>query len=170
MARSAGRHYDCAVPLVISRADFADPALAEFLRGHLADMEPTAPPESQHGLDLDALRAPETRLWVGHLDGELLVTGALVALPDVVADGHDEEVKTMRTAPAARGKGLARAMLTHLLADAAERGVPRLWLETGSQPFFAASRELYRSVGFTECDPFGSYQPDPNSTFMTTTL
>ncbi len=76
----------------------------------------------------------------------------------------------MRTAPAARGLGVARAMLGHLCTDARGRGVERLWLETGSMAFFAPARSLYRSAGFAECGPFAAYRLDPNSTFMTMAL
>lgn len=96
-----------------------------------------------------------------------MVTGALAA---VAGSSHDEEIKSMRTAPAVRGNGLGMAMLEHLAADARCRGVECLWLETGSMDFFAAARSLYRRFGFTDCGPFGSYRPDPNSTFMTIRL
>jgi putative acetyltransferase len=35
---------------------------------------------------------------------------------------------------------------------------------------FAPARSLYASAGFTPCEPFGSYRPSPNSTFMTLLL
>lgn len=105
-------------------------------------------------------------MWVGILHDHLVVTGALAK----IEGSNDEEVKSMRTAPAVRGNGLGMAMLKHLAADARARGVERLWLETGSMEFFAAARALYRRVGFTECGPFGSYRADPNSTFMTMVL
>lgn len=155
------------MPLVISRADFDEPALADFLQSHLDGLAPTAPAGSRHALDLSALTRPSVRMWVGHLDGVLVVSGALAALE---GDRPAEEVKSMRTAPAARGRGLARAMVGHLMTDARSRGVDRLWLETGSMDFFRPARSLYRSVGFTECAPFGSYVADPNSTFMTLAL
>lgn len=155
------------VDLAIRRADFDDPALALFLTRHLDDLAPTAPKESRHALDIVSLREPSVRMWVGHVDDQLVVTGALVT---IAGSNHDEEVKSMRTEPAVRGKGLGMAMLTHLAADARARGVQRLWLETGSMEYFAAARALYRRFGFTECGPFGAYRADPNSTFMTTML
>lgn len=148
-----------------SRADFTDPRLASFLQAHLDDMEPTAPPESRHALDLRGLQRPGVRVWVGKVGDELVVTGALAAF----APGQ-EEIKSMRTDPAHRGAGLARAMLDHLIADARARGVGSLWLETGSMDFFEPARRLYARAGFAECPPFGSYAPDPLSTFMTLNL
>lgn len=165
---------DRAGRLVIERADFTDRALHAFLRAHLADMAPTAPPESRHALDLSKLQQPGVRLWVGREDGVLVTTGALATLDAPHEVPHqaprDEEVKSMRTAPDRRGRGIARRMLDHLLDDARSRQVPRVWLETGSMEFFAPARALYRSAGFIECGPFGSYVTDPHSTFMTLLL
>lgn len=148
--------------LTISRADFGDPGLAVFLQAHLDAMAPTAPPESQHALDFDELRQPGVRLWVAHDDGRLAGTAALAALDE----GH-EELKSMRTDPELRGSGVATRLLLHLIEDARARGIRRISLETGSMEFFTPARTFYRKHGFSECEPFGSYVEDPNSTFMT---
>lgn len=148
--------------LRISLAEFTDPALRLFLQAHLDDIAPTAPPQSQHALDLDALAAPGVRLWTAHEADKLVGTIALADLGQ-----HHEELKSMRTDPARRGQGIATRLLLHALADARSRGVVQIWLETGSMAFFAPARTLYRSHGFVECGPFASYAEDPNSTFMT---
>ena len=149
----------------ISRADFADPRLAVFLQAHLDDMEPTAPPESRHALDLAALQGEGVRLWVGAGADGIVGTVALAA----VADEH-EELKSMRTDPRARGTGVATRLLAHALDDARTRGIDRVSLETGSMAFFEPARRLYARSGFVPCDPFGSYVDDPLSTFMTRQL
>ena len=82
-----GRHH-VPVTLEISRANLADPHLHTFLAAHLADMAPTAPPESQHALDLDGLSRQGVRVWVARLDGVLVGTGALADLPSDLGD-HD---------------------------------------------------------------------------------
>ena len=151
----------------ISRADLADPLLRDFLLAHLRDLAPTAPAESQHALDLDGLARPGVRLWAARSGGDVVGTGALATVADET--GH-EEIKSMRTDPARRGSGIASAVLTHLLADARSRDVRRVSLETGSMEFFAPARRLYARAGFEECEPFGSYRPDPHSTFMTLAL
>ncbi|GAA4115187.1 GNAT family N-acetyltransferase [Nocardioides fonticola] len=151
--------------LSITRAVFDDPALVAFLQAHLDDLAPTAPPESRHALDLTALQAPGVRLWTGHLDGVLVGTVALAALEP----GH-EELKSMRTEPAVRGRGVAAAMLAHAVDDARSRGVRRISLETGSMAFFEPARSLYRRHGFLDCPPFGSYVEDPNSVFLSLDL
>ena len=145
----------------IEPADFDDVRLAAFLRAHLDDLAPTSPPESRHALDLDGLRTPGVRLWVA-LDGHDLVGTAGLA---PVGPGH-EEVKSMRTDPERRGQGIARRLLGVVVDDARRRGISRLSLETGSMDFFAPARALYAASGFLPCPPFGSYRPDPNSTFM----
>lgn len=151
--------------ILISRADFSDPALAVFLQEHLDDLEPTAPPESRHALDLAGLRRPEVRLWSATDGGSIVGTVALVAL----APAH-EELKSMRTDPRRRGQGIASRLLEHALADASARGVRRISLETGAMDFFAPARRLYERAGFVACAPFGSYADDPLSVFYTREL
>ena len=151
--------------ILIDPADFARADLRDFLQAHLDDMEPTAPPESRHALDLSGLRVPGVRMWVARLDDALVGTVALKSL----TPSHDE-LKSMRTDPAVRGKGVASALLEHALADARAREVKQVSLETGSMAFFEPARALYRKYGFTDCGPFGSYAQDPNSAFMTIRL
>jgi putative acetyltransferase len=149
----------------ITRADFDDPRLAAFLQEHLDDIAPTAPPESRHALDLGGLRAPQVRMWVATDQAGIVGTAALAAL-----DERHDELKSMRTAPHVRGRGIASALLAHVLTDARSRGVERVSLETGSMEFFAPARALYARAGFVPCGPFGAYVEDPLSTFMTLAL
>ncbi len=151
--------------IVIDRVALATPELAAFLAAHHAEMQHTAPPESRHALVLDRLLAPGVRLFAARVDDRLAATGALAA----VADEH-EELKSMRTDPALRGRGLGGTMLQFLLGDAATRGILRVSLETGSDAFFAPARAMYAAAGFRETEPFGAYLPDPHSTFMTREL
>ena len=76
----------------------------------------------------------------------------------------------MRTASHATRRGIGAAILQVMLADARALGLSEVNLETGSVEFFAPARRLYARHGFTECGPFGSYLPDPASTFMTLRL
>jgi putative acetyltransferase len=137
--------------------------VAKLLQAHLDDMYLHSPPESVHALDLDALRRPEITFWaVRDEDGALMGCGALKHLDD--AHG---EIKSMRTAPAYRGKGVATRLMRHMLEEARRRGYRRLSLETGSMEFFEPARELYRRFGFELCGPFAEYVEDPYSMFMT---
>jgi putative acetyltransferase len=76
------------------------------------------------------------------------------------------EVKSMRVASAARGKGIGAALLAHIIAEAKARNYRRLSLETGAMAFFEPARRLYIRSGFRPCGPFASYKPDPNRVFM----
>ena len=158
--------------LSIRLDDLRDPRIAAFMEEHLRDMRATSPPESVHALDMDKLRQPDIRFWTAWLPsdtdaapGRLVGSGALKHLSDEHA-----ELKSMRSAESLRGQGVGRAILEHILGQAVDLGYQRVSLETGSQPFFDPAYQLYRRYGFTDCGPFGSYGPDPNSRFMTRAL
>ena len=71
------------------------------------------------------------------------------------------EVKRMFTAPAARGRGGARALLAELERTAAAAGHARVVLETGlAQP---EAMRLYGSAGYDPLDGFGHYAGQPLS-------
>lgn len=136
-----------------------------LLEAHLADMYATSPPESVHALDVTKLREPGVTFWTAWNGDRLLGCGALKQL-----DERHGEVKSMRTTPAARGRGIATLLLEHLVAEARGRGYTRLSLETGTEPYFEPARRLYLRHGFVECPPFAGYALDPNSVFLTRTL
>jgi putative acetyltransferase len=76
----------------------------------------------------------------------------------------------MHTAAEARRRGVGRAIVDHLLAVAAARGVRRVSLETGAGEAFAPARTLYASAGFVPCGAFGDYRATAYNTFMTRSL
>jgi putative acetyltransferase len=149
----------------IRRDDPARPDVAALLSEHLGDMHVTSPPESIHALDQHALTASSITFWSVRDDTTLLGVGALKELSTV-----DGEIKSMRTASVARNRGVAAGLLAHILDEARSRGYRLLYLETGSQAYFAPARRLYARHGFIECPPFADYRPDPNSVFMTLPL
>ncbi|MEK3701654.1 GNAT family N-acetyltransferase [Paenibacillus sp. FSL R10-2199] len=132
---------------------------------HLQSMFEQSPPESVHALDLDKLRSPEITFWSAWEHGELLGCGALKDLGD-----HHGEIKSMRTSGRHLRKGVASAMLAHILKEAVQQGYVRLSLETGSTEGFEAARKLYERFGFEACSPFADYIEDPYSVFMTKAL
>jgi putative acetyltransferase len=145
--------------------DLSGPEVRELLHEHLGNMARLSPPESVHALGIDALRKPDITFWTVWAGDELLGCGALKEL-----DRTHGEVKSMRTSSAHRRKGVARAMLGHIIAEARRRSYARLSLETGSMQAFAPAQRLYASFGFTCCPPFADYVEDPNSIFMTRAL
>jgi putative acetyltransferase len=132
---------------------------------HLSFARSVTPPEDVHALDLEALLDPAVTFFSYRVDGELLAIGALQHL-----DRDHAEVKSMHTAESARGRGVGRAMLEHLLAVARERGYRRVSLETGAMTAFEPALALYRSAGFEQTGPFGEYAPSENSVFLTLAL
>lgn len=138
------------------------PDLTLLMQRHTEAMHADTPPESIHMMDASALQHPDIRFYVMREGTRAVGMGAFKRL-----DAGHAEIKSMHILAEQRGHGFARAMLDHLIAEAAAEGLSRLSLETGSQPSFAAARALYRRAGFTICEPFGSYATDPNSTFMT---
>lgn len=148
--------------------DHDDPNRADvhqLLTEHLADMFATSPPESVHALDPSALSDESVTFWTAREDGVLLGCGALKEL-----DPHQGEMKSMRTTPGARGRGVAAQMLTRIVDVARRRHYEQLCLETGSEEFFAPARRLYSRNGFTLCGPFANYVLDPHSVFMSMAL
>jgi putative acetyltransferase len=151
--------------MLIRIDELSGPEVRALLEEHLQTMHSLSPPESVHALDVAALRAPDITFWTLWAARELLGCGALKALSPTQG-----EIKSMRTVAAHRRRGVARAMLEHIVGEARGRGYVRLSLETGSMPAFEPARRLYASFGFEYCPPFGGYVDDPNSVFMTMLL
>jgi putative acetyltransferase len=150
---------------IISTDDPRADDVRDLLERHLAYAMANTRPEDVYALDVDALVDPSVTLFSFRVDGELLGVAALQRL-----DREHAEIKSMHTAEAARGRGIGRALVDHLIAVARERGYRRLSLETGSGPAFAPARGLYASAGFTPCGPFADYPASPNSAHMTLDL
>ncbi len=132
-----------------------------LLAHHVAEMNSGSPPSACHVLAAGALADPAIRFFtLRDRDGALLGVGALRSLDP----GHGE-LKSMRTAPAALGRGVGSAMLAHLIATAKATGMTRLSLETGNSPLFAAANRLYKREGFVRCRPFGGYRATPFTLF-----
>jgi GNAT superfamily N-acetyltransferase len=89
-------------------------------------------------------------------DGAAIGCGALRELGAGVA-----EVKRMFVVPAARGRGVSRAVLTALEDVARERGWTTLRLETGPRQPEAIG--LYTAAGYRPIDAFGAYAGHPDA-------
>ena len=142
-----------------------DDDVTALLLAHHGMMRAATPEESCHVMDPSGLQHAGAQMFGVRLEGKLLGVGALVE----IGDGHGE-VKSMHTASAARGRGVGRDVLRHLVEVARGTGITRLSLETGAEEMFFAARQLYLSEGFELCPPFGDYTLDPLSVFMTRQL
>ncbi|TWF92417.1 acetyltransferase (GNAT) family protein [Saccharopolyspora dendranthemae] len=85
-------------------------------------------------------------------------------------DLEHAEIKSMRTDPCHKNRGIASLLLNHIISESKLMGYTRLSLETGSADFFEPARKLYLKHGFDYCDPFAEYRKDPSSVFMTRQL
>ncbi len=93
------------------------------------------------------MQAEITSEWGRYLiavDGE----GSALGYAGLRAVGVEGDVQTIAVAEAARGRGIGRALLTELLAEAERRGVRELFLEVRADN--PAARGLYESMGFRE--------------------
>lgn len=143
---------------IIEQGDPLDPGAARLLLASHALMQSLFPAEDNHYLSIDALRAPHIRFFVAMQDGLVLGTIALAQ-----QDGYGE-VKSMFVDPAARGRGVARALLDHIESAARQAGLALLRLETGNK--LNAAQALYQSHGYMPCGPFGAYLANGTSVFL----
>jgi putative acetyltransferase len=145
--------------------DLTSPEILALLQLHLDDMHRWSPPESVHAMPAERLRQPDVAFFSAW-DGETLAgCGAIKHL-----DASHGELKSMRVAPQYRSRGVGRAVLDRLLAEARARGYTRVSLETGRPEPFHPAQKLYRANGFVECAPFADYVRDDFSMCMTRLL
>ncbi|MBA2935590.1 GNAT family N-acetyltransferase [Sphingomonas sp. CGMCC 1.13654] len=136
---------------VICEDDLTGEQTRALLALHLSGMHANSPAGNVFALDLSGLTMPEVTVW-GVWDGETLVgIGALKTL------GDGGELKSMRTHPDHLRRGVAAALLDHIVAESRRRGFARLSLETGSGAAFDPALALYRRRGFVDGDAFGDY-------------
>src|ERR1700744_281177 len=107
----------------ISVDDPGAPDVRRLLATHLAFARGVTPPEDAHALDVDGLLDASVTFFSFRRDGTLLAVAALKRL-----DPDHAEVKSMHTVAAARGQGIGRCMLEHLVAVAREAGYRRVSL------------------------------------------
>jgi len=149
-----------APPEVTIAAETPDqPEIAEFLAASDAYAQSLYPPESNHLVGMDDLKSPNAIFLVARRAARALGCAALIA-----TDEGWGEIKRMWVDPEARGQGIGRRLLEAIEEAARGRSLSHLRLETGIRQ--AEAIKLYSKFGFTECGPFGSYQPDPLSVFM----
>ena len=109
--------------------------------------------EDETPVHADEFAEPEGRFLVAYLDG------AATACAGWRRKNGDAELKRMYVNPAARGRGLARALLAAVEDSARADGRDRVVLETGSEQPEAIA--LYRSAGYTDVPKFGIYANEP---------
>jgi putative acetyltransferase len=151
--------------ILIAAEDPRQTDIELLLQSHLALMRRISPPGHVHALDLDRLAVADVTFLTARSGTSLLGVGALKALGDGRA-----EIKSMHTADAARGRGVGRRLVEHIIGLADDRGLRWLGLETGTQPEFEPARALYATFGFETCQPFDDYTVNPYSICMSLDL
>lgn len=146
----------------VERGDPHDPEATALLEKSHALMQELFDPEDNHYLEIDALLAKHIHFFVARKSGKILGCAALAK------QGNYGEIKSMFVDTDARGTGLADALMEALIADAKARGMVEMKLETGD--LLKAAHRLYARHGFIDCGPFGDYEENKASIFMTMTL
>jgi GNAT superfamily N-acetyltransferase len=144
-------------------ARFDEPEVRELVADALADLAgryggsgddtPVAPTDFE---------PPTGQFLVAVADGELVGCGGWRS------HGDDAELKRLYTAPAARGRGVARRVLAAVEESARSFGRRRLILETGDQQPEAIA--LYTKLGYDVIDNFGYYRDQPGVLSFSRTL
>lgn len=144
--------------IIVERTDPHHPQATALLQQSHALMQSLFPPEDNYYLEIDDLVAPDIYFFTAREGDTFLGTGALRLKPDY------GEVKSMFVSEAARGKGVAAALLRQIEDTAREEGITILKLETGN--VLHAAHRLYARHGFTDCGVFGDYVTAKSSLFM----
>lgn len=110
----------------------------------------------RHGLSIVQLFEPHVRFFLARLDGFAVGCGGVEDYA---------EVKRMYTRPAARGRGVAKALLYRIEDEARRANKSVLRLETGILQREAIG--LYETMGFRPCGPFGPYATMPADSIET---
>ena len=150
--------------VTITPAVLDDPDVARLIAALDADLdERYADDDDEDDVDRAMLNLlgpdvapPKGTLLVARLDGVAVGCGAIRR-----HDAETAEVKRMYVTPAARGRGIAAAILAALEAAAADLGYRRVILETGTRQ--EEAMRLYETRGWTPIENFGAYRTSPLS-------
>jgi carbonic anhydrase len=105
---------------------------------------------------------PGGRLLLARSEGTPAGTAAFRALRE-----QSCEAKRLYVRPAYRRKGIAKALLDRLVAEAREAGYREMYADTLVD--MTQALQMYRELGFSEVGPYSS-TPTPNAIFLRLTL
>jgi len=145
----------------IRQDDLTDPRTLDLIALHLRGMHASSPPGTVFALEATALKGADVTVWTAWSEDAIAGIAALKQLGE-----RHGEVKSMRTHPVFLRRGVAAALLDHLIQEARRRGLRRLSLETGCGSTFDPALALYRRRGFLEGEPFADYRPNGHSLFL----
>ena len=142
-----------------------EPNVRELIAFHLSGMIANSPKDSVYALDASGLSDPEITLFGAFENQKCLSIGALKMLDTLTG-----EIKSMRTAESALGRGLGKSVLEHIIQTAYQSGIKTLVLETGTGHSFDAAHHVYEARGFVPCAAFGTYAQTEFNRFFSLTL
>jgi putative acetyltransferase len=149
----------------IRKDDLSSDGVRDLIRLHLEGMHEHSPHDGVFALDLSGLMATTVTVWTAWTVTKIAGIGALKDLGDRAG-----EVKSMRTHPEFLRRGVAAALLEHIIDAARAKGLMRLSLETGSGPYFDPALALYRRRGFLTGEAFADYKKTKFNQFLHLTL
>lgn len=120
------------------------------------------PADSNHLDSIETLNRSNALMLGAVENDEVIAMGAVKLF-----NGYGE-IKRLYVPHHHRGKGLAKKIMTALESYLKEQSIFQAKLETGIHQPEAIG--LYKNLGYEDCDPFGEYQPDPLSRFMSKQL
>jgi GNAT superfamily N-acetyltransferase len=142
----------------IRRTSYLGPDAQVLIKAALADLGERYGDSEGDGTPVEPaeFEPPDGAFFVAYLDGKAAACGAWRSHGD---GGTVAEIKRMYTAPWARGRGLARAVLATVQDSAREHGRKAMVLETGDRQPEAI--KLYESSGYRRIRNFGFYRDYP---------
>ena len=125
-------------------------ALAHAVRNTLAEFGAAKPGTAYYDEATDYLyelfsQTPRSAYFVAELNGEVLGGGGIFPTQGLPAD--TVELVKLYLLPAARGRGVGKALINHCLEAARANGYARLYLETTEE--LTQAIPLYEKLGFT---------------------
>jgi putative acetyltransferase len=153
--------------IIVVQDDISRPEVAALFDAHFTALNASSKANKQIGRvpDLSTLQNPRFTIFTARSidSNELMGCAALKRISSTCG-----ELKSMRTAAGYQRKGVAGALIKHIVDVARNRDYKQLRLETGAREEFAAARALYSKFGFVPCGPFEGYEDAVDiSIFMT---
>lgn len=135
-----------------------DPGALRLIGESEAELAGIYPPELRYALSPEQLMDIGARFVVAEVEGVAMGCGGVALFEDFA------ELKRIFTTRAARGRGVAKAVVAALEEIAKGAGLSVVRLETGLASPEAIA--LYKRLGYREIGPFGEYAENGSSVFM----
>lgn len=139
--------------VVIEQASAPTAEIVELLAELDAELSGPYSADQRHALSVEKLFQPDVRFFVARLEGAAVACGGIGFY-----DGY-AELKRMYSRPSVRGRGVAKAILRRLEAEARAAGMRLLRIETGA--YQEEALRFYEGAGFRRCGAFGPYAKMP---------